>query len=304
MDKALVLAIVGPTASGKSALAVKLATKFNGEVISADSRQVYRGLDLGTGKITKEEMAGIPHYLLDVADPKRRFTVAQYQKLAYQKIREILRRGKLPIICGGSGFYIQAVVDGLTLPDVKPDQKLRQRLKTRSTSELFNLLKKLDPERASDIDPHNPHRLIRAIEIATALGKVPKVKSNPPPYEFIQLGITLPPEKLQQKIRTRLHARLKAGLVTEVARLHNQGVSWERLEEFGLEYQFVARHLQNPNFDFQPLLETAINQYAKRQLTWFKRDKRIIWIASARQAQARLGRFYSHKPASSRYGKR
>ncbi|MBI4708741.1 MAG: tRNA (adenosine(37)-N6)-dimethylallyltransferase MiaA [Candidatus Portnoybacteria bacterium] len=163
--------VLGPTASGKSDLAVSLAKKINGEVISADSRQVYKGLDIGSGKITKEEMQGIPHCLLGVADPKRRFSVAQYKKLAQVAIKKIQRQGKIPIICGGTGFYIQAVVDNIALPEVKPDWKLRKQLEKFNTDELFKKLKKLDPRRSRNIDSHNQRRLIRALEIVIKSGK-------------------------------------------------------------------------------------------------------------------------------------
>ncbi|MDP2967519.1 MAG: tRNA (adenosine(37)-N6)-dimethylallyltransferase MiaA, partial [bacterium] len=159
------IVILGPTASGKSELAVRLAKKFNGEVISADSRQVYKGMDIGTGKITKKEMQNIPHHLLNVTSPKRRFTVAQYRKLALKAIDKIFKKGKIPILCGGTGFYIQAVVDGIVIPEVKPDWRLRSNLEQLSTEELFNRLKKLDPKRAKTIDKKNRRRLIRALEI-------------------------------------------------------------------------------------------------------------------------------------------
>lgn len=280
MELAPVLVIVGPTASGKSALAIRLAKKLNGEIISADSRQVYRRLNIGSGKVTAAEMAGVPHHLLDVAEPSRTFSVARYQKLANQKIREILRRGKLPIIVGGTGFYIQSIVDGLILPAVKPNHELRRSLTQLSTEELFHQLKQLDPNRAEKIDRHNPHRLIRAIEIARALGHVPPIKKNPPPYRFLQLGIFLPEPQLNQKIKRRLRERLRAGLVKEVADLHDTGLSWKRLESFGLEYYFVAQYLQKKltHPEMVEQLTRAIEQYAKRQLTWFRRDSRIKWL--------------------------
>jgi tRNA dimethylallyltransferase len=277
-----VLVIVGPTASGKSALAVKLAKELNGEVISADSRQVYKGLDIGTGKITNKEMQGIPHHLLDVASPRRRFTLAQYQKLAEKKLIEIIARGKLPIVCGGTGFYIKALVDNIALPAVKPNLTLRKELLKLSTAELAAKLQQLDPERAKNIDTHNPRRLMRAIEIAAALGQVPPATSRPAKYEFIQYGITLEPEKLRQNIHERLLARMKQGLVKEVENLRTGGLSWQRLDDLGLEYRFVAKYLQNKLSKEEMLeqLETAINQYAKRQMTWFKKDKRITWLNS------------------------
>ncbi len=273
--------IVGPTASGKTAYSIKLAKKLNGEVISADSRQVYRGMNIGTGKVTKKEMAGIPHHLLDVADPKKVFTVADWQKLANQKIEEIIARGKTPIIVGGTGFYIQAIVDGLVLPEVPPNKKLRAELAKKSVAELFAILKKLDSAYAKKIDSQNPVRLIRAIEIATALGKMPELKKiKNPNYDFKIIGIKIDQEKLNKKIYQRLIERLKHGMITEVKKLHADGLSWKRMEELGLEYRYLARFLQGkitkPEMIEQ--LYKEIVKYAKRQMTWFKKDKRIKWI--------------------------
>lgn len=281
MKKPTVIVILGPTASGKTGLSIELAKKINGEVISADSRQVYRGLNLGTGKATKKEMSNVPHYLLDVANPKTKFSVARYQKLASQKIKEILARGKTPIIVGGTGFYIQAVVDDLVLPEVTPNKELREKLEGKTAAELFEILKKLDPACAKNIDRHNPARLVRAIEITKALGQVPKLKKNgKSPYNFIQTGLKVGPEKLAEKINRRLLARLKQGLIAEVKNLHQQGLSWRRMEELGLEYRYLARFLQGKITKDQALreLEREINHYAKRQMTWFKKDKRIIWL--------------------------
>jgi len=172
-EKPKVIVILGPTASGKSALAIDLALRFNGEVISADSRQVYRGLDIGSGKITKKEMLGIPHHLIDVADPKKIFTADLFQKLSRKAVADILSRGKLPIICGGTGFYIKAAIDSAQLPDVQPDHALRAKLSKKTPEQLFAMLKKKDPARAKSIDPQNPVRLIRALEIVASIGKVP-----------------------------------------------------------------------------------------------------------------------------------
>lgn len=284
MDKPIkLIAVVGPTASGKSDLAVKIAKKIGGEIISADSRQVYRGLDIGTGKITTREMRTIPHHLLDVASPKHAFTVAQYKKLTDRAITDIAKRGKIPILCGGTGFYIQAVVDNISLPDVAPDKKLRATLAKKSTSDLFAILKTLDPRRAKEIDAKNPHRLIRAIEIARALGRVPLNKKTSSPYETLFIGIALPDKELRHRIRARLGARMRQGMLAEAKRLHRQGLSWRRMEELGLEYRYLARHLQG-NLTKETMLaelETAIWHYAKRQKTWFKRDTRINWFSPA-----------------------
>lgn len=270
--------IVGPTASGKTAYSIKLAKQVNGEIISADSRQVYKGLNIGSGKVTKREMAGIPHHLLDVASPKRTFTVADFQKLANKKIDEILARGKTPIIVGGTGFYIQAVVDNLVLPEVKPDNELRANLGKKSTIQLFALLKKLDPERAKTIDRQNPVRLIRAIEIAKALGSVPPLNSSNK-YNFEIIGIKVEQTELNKKIRARLLARLKRGMMAEVKKIHQSGVSWKRLEQLGLEYRYVALCLQNKmtKNEMVEKLNQAIIKYSKRQMTWFNKDKRISW---------------------------
>ncbi|MEK7081361.1 MAG: tRNA (adenosine(37)-N6)-dimethylallyltransferase MiaA, partial [Patescibacteria group bacterium] len=238
-----ILVVVGPTASGKSDLAVYLAKKFGGEVISADSRQVYKGLDVGTGKITKKEMFGISHHLLDVASPKRVFTVTEYKSLAEKALGDIWRRGKVPIVCGGTGFYIRAVIDNLIIPEVPPDKKLRRRLDKKTVDELFAILKSLDPRRAKEIDAKNPRRLIRAIEIATALGHVPRLEASLPSYDVLKVGLTLPDKILKQRIHIRLFARISRGMVAETKRLHKQGLSWKRMDELGLEYRYLARYL-------------------------------------------------------------
>jgi tRNA dimethylallyltransferase len=279
-NKPKIIVVLGPTATGKSDLAVQLALKFNGEVVSADSRQVYKDLDLGSGKITEEEMKGVPHYLLDVADPNTEiFSVADFQKLAYEKIDDILSRGKVPIVCGGTAFYIQSIVDGIVLPDITANPKLRKKLESWSLEKLQKKLKKLDPERYSEIDEQNPVRLIRAIEIAKQFGKVPKLKSNPK-YECLQIGLKLPEEELQQKIALRLEKRMFAGMLDEGKSLHEKGLSFQRMEALGLEYRFMAEHLQG-KISLEEMLEQIrikSRQFAKRQMTWFKKDKRIEWF--------------------------
>lgn len=300
-----ILVIVGPTASGKSDLAVRLAKQFDGEVISADSRQVYKGLDVGTGKITAAEMQGVPHHLLDVASPLRKFTVERYKKLAAEAIADISKRGKLPIICGGTGFYIDALVDGIVFPDVAPNPTLRAALAKvgkKDPSALFAQLKELDPERAEAIDPHNLRRVIRAIEIASALGKVPKISTaektaGGSPYDPLFIGINPDAEILRAKIQTRLIDRIETqGMIEEAQRLHDgttasttdatevAPVSWKRMEELGLEYRYLALFLQQKitREEMIERLNFEIWHYAKRQLAWFKRNKRIQWFGDGK----------------------
>jgi tRNA dimethylallyltransferase len=292
MDKLIV--ILGPTASGKSSLAVKIAKRFNGEVISADSRQVYKNMDIGTGKITKKEMEGVPHYLLDVTSPKKIFTVSDYREKAQKAIKKILAKGKLPIIAGGTGFYIQYVIDGIITPEVPPDWKLRKILEKKTTKELYKLLLKLDSKRAKDIDRNNPRRLIRAIEIIKKTKKsIPKIKKNPLPLDIIQIGIKKSPEEIERLIRKRLLERIDSGMIKEVENLHKKGLSWKRLEEFGLEYRYVALYLQKKiNLkDMIERLQKEIEHYAKRQMTWFKRDNRINWIKNYKEALRIIKKF-------------
>ena len=284
------LVIVGTTSSGKSELAVQLAKRFNGEIVSADSRQVYKGMDLGTGKISGQwrrnvfSYKGVPHHLIDFLNPKRQYSAALFQRDAKKIIAGILRRGKLPIICGGTGHWIDAVVYDRQLPDVKPDLKLRIKLGKKTADELYRQLKKLDSRRAKTIDRHNKRRLVRALEIIISTGKpVPQLATRNPKlsnYQPLWLGINLPQKTLYHNISKRLNQRLKAGMVKEVSRLHNNGISWKRLNDFGLEYRFISLYLQKKLTRDEMLkqLSYAIKHYAKRQMTWWKKNKEIRWF--------------------------
>lgn len=274
-----IIVIVGPTASGKSDLAVKIAKERNGEIISADSRQVYKGLNIGSGKITKREMRGVPHFLLDVANPKKVFTVADFKRLGQKSINDILSRGKTPVIVGGTGFYIDALVFDMDIPEVPPNKILREKLEKKSLEQLFKELQKLDPERAEEIDSKNKVRLVRAIEIAKAIGKTPKIKKLNK-YDAEWIGIDWPDEVLKERIHTRLLKRIKSGMVKEAENLHTNGLSYKRMESLGLEYRYMARFLKKEITREQMIseLETKIWQYAKRQRMWFKRNKDVKWI--------------------------
>ncbi len=292
-NKSKIIVILGPTASGKSDLAVKLSLKFNGEVVSADSRQVYKGMDIGSGKITPKEMKKIPHHLLDVASPKRKFTVSQYKKLGEVAINKILKKNKLPIVCGGTAFYIKALVDGIAIPEVPPDWNLRKRLEKKTTQSLYEKLKEIDPERAKDIDKQNRRRLIRAIEIVERSKKpVPSIRKNPP-YHPLFLGIKISQESLNDKIEKRLKKRLNQEMIEEIKRLKETGASWKRLEEFGLEYRWVAKYLQS-KIDYNGMYENIIKdtqKLSKSQMQWWKKDERINWIETQKQAETLVKSF-------------
>ncbi|MDR3558838.1 MAG: tRNA (adenosine(37)-N6)-dimethylallyltransferase MiaA [Candidatus Pacebacteria bacterium] len=284
-----IIVILGPTSSGKSDIAIKLAREINGEIISADSRQIYRGLDVGTGKVrgawSVERGAfiseGIPHYAIDIVSPRTEFNAAKFKKYADKIIADLLSRGKLPIICGGTGFWIKSIVDNVQYPEVKPDWQLRNQLRNKPAEELFLELKKLDADRAETIDAKNPVRLIRAIEICKTLGHVPKsVGGNN--YCPLQIGINLPQEELQENIRKRLEKRFSAGMIEEVKKLHFENkISWKRLESFGLGYFWIPKYLKGEIETEKELFEKiyqAEKDYAKRQMTWFRKDKRIKWM--------------------------
>lgn len=298
VKKPKIIAIVGPTASGKSDLAVKLAKKFNGEVISADSRQVYKKLDIGSGKITPEETRKIPHHLLNVASPKRTFTAAHYQKLGEKAIKKILAKDKLPIICGGTGLYVDALIYKKEFPPVPPQPKLRKKLEKLPAEKLFEKLQKLDPRRAKNIDRSNRRRLIRALEIVmTAKKPVPPLAilqdSKNHEFESLILGIKKSKEELESLVQNRLEKRLKQGMVEEVENLRKSGLSWKRLDDLGLEYRFISRYLRGLITE-KEMRESILKEslkYAKRQMTWFKRDKNTIWVENKKEAFALVKEF-------------
>ena len=280
-----ILIIVGPTASGKSALAVDLAKKFNGEIISADSRQVYRRLDIGTGKITKSEMRGVPHHLLDVASPKTSYSAGKYVQAASRVIGEIAKRGKLPIIVGGTGFYIDALVGRIPLHEIPRDLKLRTQLDKKNTVQLFAQLKKRDPVRAQQMDTlserNNKVRLIRALEIAAARHAPKKLQRTVlSSFDALWLGVAPPFQVLEKNIKKRLHERIRRGMVAEGRRLRKSGLSFRRMEELGLEYRALARLLQNKltREEFEKQLQIEIRRYAKHQQAYWKRNTDITWF--------------------------
>jgi tRNA dimethylallyltransferase len=300
MTKPKAIAIVGTTASGKTALSIALAKHFNGEVISADSRQVYRGLDIGSAKVTTTEMAGIPHHLINVANPTDTYTGADFKGDGTIALADITNRGKLPIVAGGTFFYLELLKGTMQSAPVPPNPTLRAILEQKTTTELFTQLQTKDPRRAETIDPDNPRRLIRALEIIDAVGVVPEVTITELNYDWLTVGIDVPTEIINERIHTRIIERLKIGMIEEVETLHKNGVSWERLESIGLEYRYLALYLQN-KLNKDEMIEQLTNksrQFAKRQRVWLKRDQSIVWLpfpSDSEQADSLIKGFLNQK---------
>lgn len=333
-SKFKIIVIVGPTASGKSEFAVKLAKKIGGEIISADSRQVYRGLDIGTAKVPGRWLKinsadykrplktciiyfykNIPHHCIDFVSPKKTYTVAEFKKCAERSIADIIRRGKIPIVVGGTGFWVDAVVYDMRLPEVPPHPKLRKELQKKSAAELFKILQKLDPRRAKTVDKRNPRRLIRAIEIAKVIGKSPRsplyqrwaggnFKLRKSGLRSLWLGLNPPKTILEKRIKARAKKMIKRGLVEETKKLLRSGVSKKRIREFGFEYRAALDYLEqtakeNPRhapaasrllperrrrlaYFKKELYDQIVRgslQYARKQMGWFKRNPEIHWIS-------------------------
>ena len=280
MGKGKLIVILGPTACGKSGLGIALARRYNGEVVSADSRQVYRGLDLGTGKVTAEEMAGVPHHLLDVADPGEQYSVARFQAEAYAAIDDILDRGRLPFLVGGTGLYVRSVAEGYVFHAAPPDPALRTRLEKLPIEELRQALTDAGVELDADCY-HNRPRLVRLLE-KHLNGEDPHAEAERQPrYQVLTLGVGYPRETVCHRIDDRLIARLDAGMVEEVAALRKNGVSDDFLEGLGLEYRYILRHLTGAIPTEEQLIDQlgqAIKRFAKRQVSWFKKDRDVHWL--------------------------
>lgn len=298
--KPKVLVVLGPTASGKTHLGVALAAEFNGEIVSADSRQVYRGLDAGTSKDLSAYHLGrkkIPYHLIDIASPRTKFDLAKYQKAASRAINDIWQRGKLPIIVGGSGLYLQAVIDNYDLTSAGPRSRARTALGKLAAPELLASLTSLKPDfaaRLNNSDKNNPRRLARYLEIISSGGNLRPGRQNSP-YNFLLFGLTVADADLKQRIEARLlHGLEKEGMVAEVKGLNETGISWERLKSFGLEYKFISRHLLGELVypEMVEKLSVAIYRFAKKQKTWFKRWERqgreIKWIKDTSEARKEI----------------
>lgn len=277
-----IVVIVGPTASGKTSLAIELAKIFDGEVISADSRQVYQGFDIGTDKITRSEMQSVPHHLIDVADPTDTYTAADFMQDADKAIADITARDRLPIIAGGTLFYIDALLGNRMLAEVPANTALRAELEALPTEELYNKFALLDPQYAGQIDRHNARRLIRALEIVTTKGSMP-TPARRQRYDACIIGIAVPRNVLRARIDTRLDETLARGLIQETKNLLTHGVPESRLNEIGLEYRVVLAHLRG-EYSYEEMcavLKQKVWQYARRQRTWLRSMDGVRWYGPA-----------------------
>ncbi len=326
-----IIVVLGPTASGKTDLGLVLAKKYNGEIISADSRQVYKKMDIGTAKTKGEWLStaipsepsratrdlsdnqteipclpdrqvrlaqndrqtyvveGIRHHLIDIVNPDTDFSLADFKKMAIDSINNILKRGKVPIIVGGTGLYIWALVDNLDIPKTQPDNKLRKELETKPLTELVSMLIEKDPESAKKIDLKNPRRVIRALEVVMTTGQSffnQRTKSNPL-FETLQIGLNVPKEELFKRINERVDKQIGVGLIEEVKQLVSDGYSWDLPSMSGIGYRQVGLYLRGEATlaEAIDILKQDTRQYAKRQMTWFKRDKRIQWVKNAEEAE-------------------
>ena len=275
-----VVAVVGTNASGKSALGVELAKKYGAEIISADSRQVFRGLDLGSGKITPEEMQGVPHHLIDVREPGEFFSMADFQRMSYAAIDGILARGRLPMIVGGTGLYVDSVLDGYLLSDTEPDLAYRAELEKLTTPELYDMLVALVPD--VQVERNNRNRVMRMLErLHDGDDATPGKQAR---YESLRLGVSWPRDVLARRIDERLAMRLEQGMIEEVQGLMDRGASREFLLGLGLEYRFITQYLIGEIPDREDMLAQlahAIKKFAKRQMTWFRRNPDIVWLDMA-----------------------
>lgn len=277
MEKLVVIA--GTNASGKSGLGIELALKYGAEIVSADSRQVFTGLDLGSGKVTTEEMKGVPHHLIDVARPNDFYSLLDYQTQAYEAIDDIHSRNGRPFLVGGTGLYVNSVVDGYNLQKSEPDMKLRNELMSKSLDELVDIIRKKNPKILERLDLNNKQRVERAAE--KVIAGVAEDKPSIPKYDTLVIGVTWPRQMLYERIRVRLDRRLEEGMIEEVKGLRENGATDDFLYKLGLEYRYILMYLRGEFSDFDAFynkLFMEIRHLAKEQMTWFRKRKDMHWI--------------------------
>jgi tRNA dimethylallyltransferase len=283
----ILIVIVGPTAVGKTRLALRLAEEFNGEIVSADSRQVYRGMDIGTAKPTLEERRRVPHHLIDIITPDETFTLAQYQELAYQAIDDVLARGRVPFLVGGTGQYVRAVVEGWGIPKVPPNEELRAELYRQAEIEgqwaLHARLREVDPVAAQRIDPRNVRRVVRALEVYLETGQpISELqRKKPPPYRILQIGLTMERQELYRRIDERVDRMIEEGLVEEVRGLVERGYGYELPSMSGLGYQQLGMYLRGlvSLEEAIQLIKRHTRRFVRHQYNWFRLDDEgIRWF--------------------------
>jgi len=286
-EKAPLIVVVGPTAVGKTALSIALAVALGGEIVSADSRQIYRGMDIGTAKATPDERARVPHHLLDVVEPDQVLTLAEYQRRAYDAITEIHARGRVPFLVGGTGQYVRAVIEGWGIPAVAPHPEVRSELEARAKTDgaeaLHRWLAALDPVAASRIDHRNVRRVIRALEVClVARRPISELqRKTPPPYRIMQIGVTRSRPELYARIDARVDRMVEAGLVTEVRSLVDAGYGWELPAMTGLGYRQIGQYLRREISldEAVALIKKGTRRFVQQQYNWFRpEDPGILWM--------------------------
>lgn len=288
MSKPKIVGVVGPTASGKTDFAIDLCLERGGEVVSCDSMQIYRGMDIGTAKPTAAEMRGVPHHMIDVADPSEDFSAARFSAMARSCIDDILSRGRLPVLCGGTGLYFDSVVSGISYAETETDLKLRRGLMSladeKGAEYVHNLLKQVDPVSAEAIHPNNVRRVVRALEIYRLSGKpkseVDKEQRGEPMYDAEIYGLLWPREELCERINKRVDIMIERGLMDEVKNLLDSGVGMDSTAMQAIGYKEAAEYLRGGCALSEAVekIKRESRRYAKRQMTWFKRNPNIIWI--------------------------
>lgn len=298
MKKEKVVVICGPTASGKTALSIELAKKINGEIVSCDSMQIYKEMDIGTAKTTKEEMQGIKHYMLDIISPEERYSVADYKKEAKEAIREIIKKGKTPIVVGGTGLYVDSLIYEIEYPNIEFDEEYRKKLEIQAETEglenLYEQAKKIDPEAIKKISQNDKKRIIRILEIYHATGynkteQERKSREKEPEFDYKVYGLNMPREKLYKRIDLRVDIMIKQGLIEEVEKIYKKYSEFPTAMQ-GLGYKEVVEYLKN-NLTKEEMIEKIkqeTRRYAKRQMTWFRKNKQTIWLDTENTVQNNL----------------
>ena len=298
MKKEKVVVICGPTASGKTALSIELAKKINGEIVSSDSMQIYKEMDIGTAKTTKEEMQGIKHYMIDIISPEKRYSVADYKKEAKEAIREIIKKGKTPIVVGGTGLYVDSLIYEIEYPNIEFDEEYRKKLEIQAEKEglenLYEQAKRIDPEAIKKISQNDKKRIIRILEIYHATGynkteQERKSREKEPEFDYKVYGLNMPREKLYKRIDLRVDIMIKQGLIEEVEKIYKKYSEFPTAMQ-GLGYKEVVEYLKN-NLTKEEMIEKIkqeTRRYAKRQMTWFRKNKQKIWLDTENTVQNNL----------------